>query len=606
MPQTRGKLAASLLAALVLTSVALWGTSTPTSGGPPAWNPQEPASHGSTGGRGVTVLPPGSLQRGSIDGGDRQVFWFLHVSDTQGLWRHPGQIPLWERFLGESFHTIQPLFVVNTGDLVDSDYYDFFERGVGQEHWEWYSYQKSLDDAQMNFSVYKDLLGNHDMYRDIAAAFYLNYSMAGRAIGRTQYSWNFTNSLGTFAFLGLNTPEDNGIEYPFALFGYLNRSELDWYEAELRSYRGAQMTMIFGHHPPYEVVSSLSSSGATWGRLNREFGVDAYFVGHGHINDVEDARGMPAIETGKFDGDAPYRVVAVDGTTLSSRAFTVGEWPQALITSPAQVDHLYADYDRAQLVNVDAVRVLAWDPKGVSRVRVQVPGGEWADATNVGGPLWELPTDAPVASGVVKAKVTGGSGETVVDLEFLQSPGWHWTWFQGAIFLTVAFLGIQIALPVTVAVLRLKYPKRFGKKPGRNVDPRQRRTFLLKCLVFLLVPLTVGLMLFESPTLVFSLFYLNSRGAFFYSTNLIYTSIPFLFGILVPSFFLSPVNRKKMVAASVGSIASELFLLVFYLLRFPAVSWIAPGYYLLIACDVLLAWRALEPGKKTRPCNAQA
>lgn len=523
------------------------------------------------------------------------VFWFLHVTDTQSIWDSAGEIADFARFLNVSFRTIDPAFVVHTGDIVNSDYHDFFRRGVGQLDWEWEPYGQLLATHGMNLSVYKDFLGNHDKYRDPGASWYRTYAMVGRETGELQHAWNYTTPGGkVYAFLGLNTPEDHGIEYPFALFGYLNGSELDWYERELQRYAAAEMTFIFGHHPPYEIVSSTTTSGsrATFGQLNQRYGVDAFFVGHGHINDVEDARGVRAIETEKFsNGGGAYRIVAIDGRVLSSQAVDTRAWPQGVITNPGAGDHLYGDLAREELRSVDGVRVLAWDPAGVTGVEVKLGGGTWRPARQVSGALWEAPWDPTLETGGnhrVEARVTGGSGTRTFQISYTARPGFEWSWFPGAILMVVAFLGIAVVAPTGVFVARRRNPARFGKRPRDRVAPTQKKLFVAKCLVFLCVPLTFGLMLVETPTAIFALFYAHPTGVYFYSTNLIYTSVLWLFGILGMGFALSAGARRKTYLFGLLSIIGEVFELVFYTLHFPTIAWFAPGLYGLIALDVLM------------------
>ncbi|MHA1294453.1 MAG: hypothetical protein ACTSQJ_17560, partial [Promethearchaeota archaeon] len=84
--------------------------------------------------------------QGSIDDGNYEIFWFIHVTDTQFIWYNDEKIHQWETLLNETFKEIKPLFIYNTGDLVNSDYEHFMtanERNQRIEEWE--SYRETLD-----------------------------------------------------------------------------------------------------------------------------------------------------------------------------------------------------------------------------------------------------------------------------------------------------------------------------------------------------------------------------------------------------------------------------------------------------------------------------
>ena len=75
------------------------------------------------------------------------------------------------------------------------------------------------------------------------------------------------NRTKKYHFVGLNVGEDNGIKYPFALFGYLNQTELNWYESRLKANTDADLTISFGHMPAYEILQG----GNRFFDLNRIF-----------------------------------------------------------------------------------------------------------------------------------------------------------------------------------------------------------------------------------------------------------------------------------------------------------------------------------------------
>ena len=229
------------------------------------------------------IVNIGLSNQGFINSSDQNIFWFIQITDTQFVWSASEKISTFNQLLNESFQEINPLFIYNTGDLVDANY------GIQQDVEEWELYKKALEDNSMNSSIYIDLIGNHDAAQDSNFSYYLNYSMIGRSFNTLQYSFNKSFSFGKYAFIGLNTAKSSYNLVEFAFHGFLNSTELDWYENELEKFRNFDRIFVFGHHPhntppPYLIISNLSSSGKSFFDLNEEFNVFSYFSGHSHVD----------------------------------------------------------------------------------------------------------------------------------------------------------------------------------------------------------------------------------------------------------------------------------------------------------------------------------
>jgi hypothetical protein len=84
----------------------------------------------------------------------------------------------------------------------------------------------------MNETVYMDVIGNHDTYRDPGTSRYLNYSISGEYFKSTEFAVRLVFPFGNYSFLGLPIPQDYGLEYPFSLGGFMNQTELDWLESK--------------------------------------------------------------------------------------------------------------------------------------------------------------------------------------------------------------------------------------------------------------------------------------------------------------------------------------------------------------------------------------
>jgi hypothetical protein len=113
----------------------------------------------------------------NLGNNNSDIFWFLHITDTQALYRDPARIAWFQEFLNNTQRVINPKFIVNTGDLTGEDYGGFFTPFPGPDLSEWQVYDQVLNETGMNASFYYDLNGNHDNYQDINYQYYLNYSM---------------------------------------------------------------------------------------------------------------------------------------------------------------------------------------------------------------------------------------------------------------------------------------------------------------------------------------------------------------------------------------------------------------------------------------------
>lgn len=386
--------------------------------------------------------------QGFINNSEQKLFWFIHITDTQFVWSANENIVNFYQLLNETFHEIKPVFIYNTGDLVDAN------SGAGQDVDEWKLYKKALEDNHMNTSNYIDLVGNHDAANDPKYSYFLNYSMIGRNFKTLQYSFNKSFSFGKYAFIGLNTAKNYYNLFEFAFFGFLNTTELDWYEKELEKYKNFDRIFVFGHHPhnsppPYLIISNLSSSGKTFFELNDEYKVHYYLSGHVHTNNFQKEKNLLSITTSNFDlNDGTYRLISLDHNQLSTSIGHVGNWPQAVITYPSSENPIMQD--------ITKVRVLAWDPKGMDSVEwslhsikkeFQITSWEPLIKIDPSEPLWEGDLDIQLnGKYILKVKIEGGSGQVIKETIFISKSGWIFEFSISVIFIIIALISISIII----------------------------------------------------------------------------------------------------------------------------------------------------------------
>jgi predicted MPP superfamily phosphohydrolase len=379
-----------------------------------------------------------------INNSEQKLFWFIHITDTHV----ESTIDIFNQLLNETFHEIKPLFIYNTGDLVDAN------SGLGQDVEEWKLYQTALEDNSMNSSNYIDLIGNHDAANDPKFSYYLNYSMIGRNFKSLQFSFNKSFSFGRYAFIGVNTAKDSYNIYEFALLGSLNTTELDWYENELEKYKNFDRIFVFGHHshnnpPPYSIISNLSTSGKNFFDLNEEYNVDYYLSGHAHEHYFQKDKNLLMITTSNFDlHGGTYRIVTLDYNHLSTSIEQIDTWPQAVITYPSNEHTIIEDLTQ--------LRVLAWDPRGINSVEwslhsvkkeFQITSWNPLDNLDLDDPLWEGNFDFQFnGKYILKVKIEGGSGQIIKEVRIFSKSGWKFEFAVSLIFMIIAFLSIAIII----------------------------------------------------------------------------------------------------------------------------------------------------------------
>jgi hypothetical protein len=362
-----------------------------------------------------------------------ELFWFMIISDTHIGADGQQDTDYLHWAVTKARNVIDPLFIVNTGDLTDSTNGGTIPDGPYID--EWRDYRQILDAAGMDATFYYDIPGNHDAYNDSAFAYYLAYSIQGHATGSTQHSWVREFSFGNYHFLGVCTPGNDGASFnilPWDDFGDhagLDESELAFIRSELGKYSDAELTLIFGHHPFEAGYSTWTDTGLTYGLgsflgLVEQFAVSGYNFGHTHeyqenIYDSSLPQGvfyMNMASLGKSDQDH-YAVMAIDGNGLSISPAQAGAWPLVLITAP--VDWCLGSCPNPFAYAIphsrsNPIRALVFDNDSVRQVQFRIDEtGDWQSMTQVGETpvwfgLWDSTTYAP-GYHILEVKAEGSS-----------------------------------------------------------------------------------------------------------------------------------------------------------------------------------------------------
>ncbi len=363
-----------------------------------------------------------------------RLFWFMIISDTHiGASSTAAENLTWA--VGPARQVIAPQFIVNTGDLTDSTNGGLIPNGPYQE--EWNTYRQILGSAGMNAAFYYDMPGNHDHYNDKNFAYYKANSIQGRATGQTQPSWTRQFSYGSYHFLGVCTPGNDGAPWSpwksdnFGDHAGLDNIELPYIESDLTSHTDAQLTLIFGHHPFEADYYDWTDTGLTYGleaflSLINKYLMTFYGFGHTHHyrenfyykNLTNGIYYMNVASLGKSDQDQ-YAVMAVDGNGLSMVPAQKGVWPVVMITAPVDRSlganpNPYA-YEIPKKSN-NPIRALVFDPNPVSQVQFSIDSSPvWQDMQRLAGtPIWEAHWNASTATGGTHTIAVRAQGSTLV------------------------------------------------------------------------------------------------------------------------------------------------------------------------------------------------
>ncbi len=195
-------------------------------------------------------------------------------------------------------------------------------------------------------------------------------------------------SVGGYRCIFLNA-RDNGKPKGFG-FG---ADQLDWLAAELETAdRAGEPAVLFMHTYP----SDLGESAPRVQALVRRHRVLMVDMGHTHYNEIaNDGRTIYAAtrSTGQIEeGPVGFSVANIDGGVVSWKFVPLGEWPLAMITTPADQAFIIDPTRPDQVVRgMTEIRAKIWDAKGVDSAKFRIDDRPWQ-------PMWQIGTD-PVWSG---------------------------------------------------------------------------------------------------------------------------------------------------------------------------------------------------------------
>lgn len=339
------------------------------------------------------------------------IFWFIQISDT-----HIGDEIVGgdqdTTFLNEvtsrGYSAFEPAFIVATGDLTDATNGGLIPMGQFDE--EWQTYNEILINNGMNPQIYYDLPGNHDHYSEQDFHHYLTYSIQGPYQGSTQFSWNLEYPFGTYHFVAVCTPSNDGLPWPYDFAG-LDYEELEFLVNDLEEYKNANLTFIFGHHPIYDWFYGSE----TFQDICDYYKVSVYAYGHIHRYECNFIGQTPTMHIsvaslGKstqdhiliyaIDNDAvSYALTNVKKNAETSEVYI--EFPVVILTAPQPLEYCTNNIQRypiprSNTENPIRALVFDYDMSNIAYVKYKIDDGNYEEMSPVddGLHIWEAYWDS--------------------------------------------------------------------------------------------------------------------------------------------------------------------------------------------------------------------
>jgi len=342
-------------------------------------------------GTALAIDPTGARYLEDVD----ELFWFVQITDS-----HVGADLIYGTrdtdnlrwVLDEAATTIQPAFVVLTGDIVDATNGGLVPTQQYQAEWE--EYRGVVDGLGVDATFLHDLCGNHDTYRDEGATHYLANSLLGSTTGRLHDAWTHDTGAAEYLFVGLNSADVSG-----ALPGFddpgIAQSELTFLEDTLFAYDDARLAFVFTHHP----LHALEYGAGELTGLFADHRVSVWANGHDHDHRVEfhgNTLHFNLDSLGKAE-EHNLGLFAVDHDGVAARGFDVGDWPYVLVTAPVDAGlgwfNPYA-YPVSAHHDANPVRALVFAPTPPLAVVFTVDDGPSSPMSEVAPSVYQGAWDA--------------------------------------------------------------------------------------------------------------------------------------------------------------------------------------------------------------------
>ena len=420
------------------------------------------------------------------------VFFFVQVSDLHVSLFRRMYLEHFNHFLGITLPSIDPEFVLVTGDLTDAK--DKWKISSSQLKEEWQMYHDALKTHGIldKPDFWWDQRGNHDCFDVPDWSSPHNYFRDFSRVRDHHYGFQFKRDFGSYNFVGLDACPIHGPSRPFNFFGYFDRNDMDMFQMHLEKFgQHSNHTFLLNHYPLGMVMTGLTSTGLDFDTLSQH--VSVLMCGHlhklaagiGELLHVRHPLNFMELELSDMKAHGSFRIMAIDHDLISfvdTSIMNTGERdagkpyfhsdPFVLITNPKDARYIMNDREPShRIASSTHIRVLVFSKSEISRVSVFIndqllsqQAAKEGPMENSKVPLWTIkwdPSDYVLEKRytmkVIAIDQDGNQGEHVItfrgdgkplELEsgfgkMIMTPKYHY-WFK--IFFLAAYLTIVIAL----------------------------------------------------------------------------------------------------------------------------------------------------------------
>ena len=227
------------------------------------------------------------------------------------------------------------------------------------------------------------IVGDHDVHGGTLAPYFAAFGVA---------SPTFSFRLAGYTFVGLDAFQ------PLRPDAFdLGEEQLHWFASQLKqAAECGDRVIVFLHCYPSDLKQRATEVSA----LVRQQHVLLVDTGHTHYNEISnDGQTLYTAtrSTGQIEeGPAGYSITNIDGDVVSWRFKPLGEWPLAVITTPADARMIPNCAAAAQIVSPGKVPIRAkvWSPAEIESVEFRVHGASLSATRLTASAVWQAEWNA--------------------------------------------------------------------------------------------------------------------------------------------------------------------------------------------------------------------
>lgn len=328
------------------------------------------------------------------------IFWFVQLSDIHiSLYHDPNRISDLKEFLNNDINTIDPAFVLVTGDLIDAKSDD--DLSTHHDPVEWQIYFSLLNETRIADRIpWLDLRGNHDcfdvVHRTHVSNGFKTYSFMGDEKMFGSYKYVHKTKFGHYSFIGIDACPEPGLKRPFNFYGTLDEIDIAEIRLLARSTVNHNYTLWFTHYPT--TALSLNYNTALKPAIESTNTL-AYLCGHlHHLGGISYTmytrrpEGHLELELADWKVNRRYRIMAIDHDLLSFTDTYFMKWPVILVTNPKEVSLSAPIVEPlSRMASSTHIRLLIFSPHHIDRIFAKVDGMQLKDeGKHIQGPLYTI------------------------------------------------------------------------------------------------------------------------------------------------------------------------------------------------------------------------